>query len=315
VGRLEKIRFPFYLSRDKMKNYNITAEQRKEFLKNGFLRLPNALPVNILSKWKDLLTELNDNALKSYGKASSPLNTSFIDGPGNPLLTRVNDLLAVCPSEVLDLLACPAMIAIARDLCGPDSVPLSCDALFKHNHSESTVLWHQDAVHPRSFPYLNIGIYLDDADEGDGCVDYVKNSQHETLDICNLVKEHGWDLPNKVSMPVKAGDILIQDMMVLHGSQIKRKKGVRRTIYVEMRPAAAVLDQGVQSREWMELRRRWMAIVVRRSHVEWTETSDSKLPKDLKSDSEEIREILSLRESPIPANYCFESIRVSNYPN
>ncbi|MFT6324787.1 MAG: hypothetical protein ACJAWO_002354, partial [Halieaceae bacterium] len=51
------------------------------------------------------------------------------------------------------------------------------------------------------------------------------------------------------------------------------------------------------------------------SNVEWTETGDSQLPKDLKSDSEEIREILKLRESPIPANYCFESIRVSNYPN
>jgi hypothetical protein len=287
-----------------MKKYQITPEQKTVFNDQGFLRLPNAIPTSLLSKWQGLMTELNESALDAHGKSSSIANTCFTErADAHPLLNRVNDLLAIYPDAVLDLLACPALMAIARDLCGPDSVPLSCDALFKHNHAESVVLWHQDAVHPRSFPYLNIGVYLDDSELGDGCLEYVVKSQHETHDICKLVEAHGWNIPGTVSAPAKAGDILIQDMMVLHGSQVKQNEGVRRTIYVEMRPAAAVLDQGFQSKEWVELRKRWMGIVVRRSEIDWLETPNTELPKDLMCDAEEIAQILSLREAPLPANY------------
>ena len=80
-------------------------------------------------------------------------------------------------------------------------------------------------------------------------------------------------------------------------------------------PATAVLDQGAQSKEWMELRRRWMGIVVRKSNVEWPEEWYAALPKDLKSDSEEIKEILHLREPPIPANYGIQNIELPNYPS
>lgn len=297
-----------------MKKYKITPEQRKEFIDKGFLVLPNAIPANLLAKWQDLLSELNENALKLYSKSLEVPNCCFIEGLDKPLLTRVNDLLAFYPDDVLDVLACPAMLAIALDFCGPDAVPLQCDALFKHNHPESAISWHQDALYPRKFPYLNIGIYLDDAEIGDGCVHYVANSQHETHDICKLVHKHGWNIPCMVSVPVKAGDILIQDMMVLHGSQMKRNKGVRRTIYVEMRPATAVLDQGAQSNTWMELRKRWMGMVVRRSNVASPEEWQMELTKDLKSDSEEIEQILHHREAPIPANYCIENIS-STYPS
>jgi hypothetical protein len=116
--------------------------------------------------------------------------------------------------------------------------------------------------------------------------------------------------PTMVSVPVKAGDILIQDMMVIHGSQMKRNAGVRRTIYVEMRPAAAILDQGAQSKEWAEFRRRWMGLVVRKSNFAWPEDSLAELPNDLKSNAEEIEHILQHREPPIPANYGFPT---SNY--
>jgi len=295
-----------------MKNYEITPEQRRELIDKGFLLIPNAIPVSLLSKWQDLLTELNKNALKLYSESSGAPNVSFIEGLDKPLLRRVNDLLAFYPDAVLDLLACPVMMAIARDLCGSDAVPLQCDAVFKHKHPESEISWHQDALHSRKFPYLNVGIYLDDADIGDGCINFVTNSQHETQDIGKLVGKYGRDIPDMVSVPAKAGDLLIHDMMILHRSQMKRDNGVRRTIYVEMRPATAVLDQGAQSKRWMELRRRWMGIVVRRSNVEWPEESNAELPKDLKSNSEEIEEILHLREPPIPANY---SIEPPNYPS
>lgn len=291
-----------------MNSYPITPGQISAFNDKGFLLLPNALPTSLLRRWQDLLAELNERAVESYGKSSQGPNLGFTGGPDQPLLTRANDLLAIHPDAVLDLLASPALLAIALNFCGPDAIPLQCDALFKHNHPESGILWHQDALHPRKFPYLNVGIYLDDADVGDGCIDYVANTQHETQDIGQLVHKYGRNLPGLVSVPAMAGDILIQDIMVLHASGTKQKPGVRRTIYVEMRPAAAVLDQGTHSREWMELRRRWMAMVLRRSEVVWPEASYADLPQDLKSDAEEIEQILALREPPMPAHYGLFSV-------
>lgn len=295
-----------------MSDYQVTTDQITAFRTQGFLVLKNAVPEQLLRELQASLSEFNDKALAVHGTSSQLPNTSYLMDNGTPLLSRVNDLISVSPEKVLDLLASPAMMAIARDLSGPNTIPLQCDALFKHPLPESVVLWHQDAVHSRTFPYLNIGVYLDDAEEGDGCVKYVKGSQHEKLDVCELAKAHGWDIPESVEVPVKAGDILIQDMMVLHGSRKKLKPGVRRTIYVEMRSAEAELEHQIHSEEWIELRERWMAIVARRSNTIWPEDTHGTLPNDLKSDQEEIEALLQLRESPIPANYCFEGIRMSD---
>lgn len=293
-----------------MPSFQITQNQIEEFKTKGFIRLKNALPQNLLIQWQELLAEFNEKALAAHGTRNSLPNTSYLDDKGKPRLTRANDLIGIFPDAVLDLIACPAMMAIARDLSGPGTIPLQCDALFKQPHPTSVVLWHQDTLFPRSFPYLNIGIYLDDADENDGCLRYVKGSQHEKIEICDLVKKYGWDIPNTEEVPVKAGDILIQDMMVLHGSRVKQMPGMRRTIYVEMRPAQAETEQNFHSEQWIEARKRWMGIVARRSDVSWPEETHGELPKNLKSDQEEISELLQLRESPLPANYCFEGIQM-----
>lgn len=298
-----------------MNTFEISPEQKEEFETKGFLHLKNAIPANLLSQLQNSLEEFNRSALEAYGKSNVPPNTSFIEDADKPLVARVNDLIHFYPDAVLNLMACPAMMAIARDLCGPHAVPLQCDALFKHKHPTSTVLWHQDTLYPRKFPYINIGVYLDDSEIDDGCLSYVVNSQHEALDICKLVQKHGWNIPNAVNAPAKAGDLLIHDMMALHGSKTKKNENVRRTIYVEMRPSLAIVDQGSQSNEWMELRRRWMGIVARRSTVLWPEESHGELPKDLKSDQEEISQILNLREPTTPAHYCTENIQLSGYPN
>lgn len=293
-----------------MPHFQITSNQIKEFKTKGFLHLKNAVPAKMISELQVLLANFNQQAISSFGTPAAPANSAFIDNEGTPLLIRMNELLRVFPNEVIDLLACPAMMAIARDLSGPGTVPVQCDALFKHTHPSSTVLWHQDAIYPRDFLYLNIGVYLDDADSDDGCLLYVNGSQHEKLDICELTKKHGWGIPKTEEAPVKAGDILIQDMMVLHGSRPKNKAGVRRTIYVEMRPEQAIAAQGIHSEAWLEGRKRWMGLIARRSAIAWPEHTHGALPRDLRSDQMEIEQLLMHQESPLPANYCSESILI-----
>lgn len=284
-------------------SYSIKPDQKEKFLKDGFLLLPKAIPTDLLKQWQGLTDELNNRVEHNFQKQGQSQNMHIVEAGDKNILTRCNNLLSIYPDAVLDLLASPVMLTIAKELCGQGAVPLQCDALFKHHHGDSAILWHQDALHNRCFPYLNIGVYLDDAEAGDGCLKYVPGTQHEAQDIGGLVRSHGWKIPGAVDQPAKAGDILVQDMMVLHGSPIKRREGVRRTVYVEMRPFAAIIDQGYQSREWAELRMRWMGLVKRRVASNAWPTELNEIPEDLKSDADEIAAILNRREPPVPAIY------------
>jgi hypothetical protein len=295
--------------------FQTTSEQRQQLLTDGFVLLSGALPPDLLARWRDLAERLESEALAAHARQEPLHGVCVVDSPDGPMLMRYDDILGVDADAVLDLLACPAMMAVARELCGRGAVPLQLDILFKHPHPYSVILWHQGAPHPRGYPYLNVGIYLDDAGAGDGCLRYVPGTQHALQDICGMSAAGGWQIPGVVEQPVKAGDILVQDMMVLHGSQVKQTAGVRRTVYVELRPAAGIEESGAQSEQWKELRQRWMGLVVQRCAAsDWPAEWRDDLPKDLSNPQDEIRRILTAWEPPIPAIYCPQPTRHAEYP-
>ena len=295
--------------------YQTTDQQRQQLLIDGYVLLPAALPAELLSRWQSLAERLERNALDAYEKSESIHGACVIEDPVGPRLIRYDDVLGADADAVLDLLACPAMMAVAREMCGRGAVPLQLDILYKHQHPHPTIKWHQGAPHPRGYPYLNVGIYLDDANAGDGCLRYVPGTQHELQDICGLAEAHGWEIPGTVEQPARAGDILVQDMMVLHGSGPKRSPGVRRTIYVEIRPVSGIIESGAHSEEWMQLRQRFMGLVVRRAESShWPDDWRSDLPANLSSNEEEAAAILAMREPPIPAVYCNRPIETPVYP-
>ena len=299
----------------KLISYDITPVQKQALLKDGYTRLPDALPSELLQRWRELADRLEAEALEAHSKSEHLHGACVIEDPVGPRLMRYDDILGCDPDAALDLLACPAMLAVARELCGSGVVPLQMDILYKHQHPHPVILWHQGAAHPRGYPYLNVGVYLDDADADDGCLKYVPGTQHELKDICILAETHGWDIPGVVEQPARAGDILVQDMMVLHGSAPKRSPGARRTVYIELRPAAGIIESGAQSEQWAELRQRWMSLVKRRATDHGLETSWlDDLPSDLGSDAEEAAAIIAHWEPPIPAYYCYRSIQREDYP-
>ena len=107
----------------------------------------------------------------------------------------------------------------------------------------------------------------------------------------------------------------MQDMMILHGSEPKRTPGVRRTIYIEIRPVEGILDSGGQSEKWAELRSRWMGLILRRADPsDWPEEWLQDIPNDLGSDEEEIKAIMERREPPILAYYSIKNIVTEEYP-
>jgi hypothetical protein len=277
--------------------------------------LPDALPADLLARWRALTEHWEIEAVSGHRDGKPLRGACVIETSEGAQLVRLDDLIAIEPDATLELLACPAMMAVSRELCGRGTVPLQLDVLFKHANRHSVILWHQGAPHPRGWPYLNVGIYLDDAGAGDGCVRYVPGTQHDLQDICALSQSYGWDIPETKEQPARAGDILVQDMMILHGSPPKRSPGVRRTIYVELRPVAGIQESRAQSARWAALRERWMGLVVRRAKPEdWPRAWREDLPAELDDDETELAAIVEHREPPIPAVYCPQLVAGPDYP-
>ncbi len=298
-----------------MADYEITAEQKNQLLNDGYVLLPGALPEDLLARWRRLAERLEADALAAHARSERLHGACVIEDPVGPRLMRYDDVPGSDPDAALDLLSCPAMMAVARELSGRGTVPLQMDILYKHQHPHPVILWHQGAPHPRGYAYLNVGVYLDDAAPGDGCLKYVPGTQHDLQDIGGLAREHGWDIPGVVEQPARAGDILVQDMMVLHGSEPKRSPGCRRTVYVELRPEDGVRESGAQSEDWLEFRRRWMGLVLRRAAPGgWPAQWREELPAGLGPDAAEMAAILGHWEPPIPAVYSPEPIETAAYP-
>ncbi|MGC4945648.1 phytanoyl-CoA dioxygenase family protein [Streptomyces sp. DT224] len=49
-------------------------------------------------------------------------------------------------------------------------------------------------------------------------------------------------------MELKAGDVLVHDTMLVHGSPAVRGNRLRRTIYLEFRPAQQIVEEGSRDR-------------------------------------------------------------------
>ncbi|WP_028302677.1 phytanoyl-CoA dioxygenase family protein [Oceanospirillum beijerinckii] len=298
-----------------MSNFPVSKQQKDDYQKKGYTRLSNAIPSELLEKWQQRGAQLEKQAIKAYYNGTPLTDACIIPDSIEPRLMRYNNIHIADAELSLELLSCPALTAIVRELCGRGAVPLQMDLVYKQQHPQPVTKWHQDALHPRNHPYLNIGIYLDNALEGDGCLRCTPGTQHHSLDIEHISANHGWEVPGAIDIPAKAGDILIHDMMLLHGSMPKRSPGVRRTIYVEFRPVEGIMDSGVHSMEWVELRKQWMAhVIANGGKIEWPQAWQQDYPLTTHDITHLMQQIYEQAEPNIPALWETNPVELENYP-
>ena len=94
-----------------MPTYHITVEQQQQILNQGYTRLDAALPVELLSRWRNIAEQLEAQAMEKHHAGEFLHGACVVDDPVGPRLMRYDDILQVDPEAVLDLLACPAMMA------------------------------------------------------------------------------------------------------------------------------------------------------------------------------------------------------------
>ncbi len=70
--------------------------------------------------------------------------------------------------------------------------------------------------------------------------------------VLRLAEVHGWDPPGVVEVEMEPGDVLLHDVMVVHGSPPVEGKALRRTIYYEFRAAEQIIAEGPWDRDWVD---------------------------------------------------------------
>ena len=244
--------------------YHLTEEQVRFFDENGYLVLRNWIPQALLERLQDAGSAWIDEMLHSDETNPHYQDFRFARREQGRVPFRVDYLHNKGQSASLELLGSPYVLAVAESLSGRNFVPTYEAMVFKQEGDGEEIPWHQDAVHPRQHRIYNYDLYLDSSHIGAGALRVVPRSQGERADICRLRDEFGWEPANVIDVEMEPGDVLIHDVMVVHGSERAMGKALRRTIYYEFRPAPQILSDGPWDAEWMNRRLRMLPVALRR---------------------------------------------------
>lgn len=238
----------------------LTPEQVAQFDRDGYLVLRQRIDPDLLGR----LRSASDRWIAD-GLARGPVPGTdwlFADRPTGPALWRVDYIHDKGEPASLELLGSRAVLGIAEALAGPDFVPTYESMVIKAAGDGAPVPWHQDAVHHRRHRLFNVDVYLDDSRSGAGALHVIPGSQRQRTDACALAETHGWQLPGAIEVEMQAGDVLVHDDMVVHGSPPASGNALRRTVYLEFRPAQSILDDGPWTPEWMDARLRLLPLAL-----------------------------------------------------
>ena len=243
-----------------VRDYALTGEQVKSFDEQGFLVLRNRIPAAMLAR----LQEAADYWIATGKRARKTGETGddfrFANRGGREVMYRVDYLHDKERPASLELLGSPEILGIAESLAGKNFVPTYEAMVFKDTGNGAPIEWHQDATHPRRYRIFNVDIYLDAARLGQGALRVVPGSQAGKVDMCDLKDQHGWGVPGSLEVQMGPGDVLVHDVMLVHGSEPTLGNALRRTLYYEFRPAEQILEEGPWDRSWVDKRLRMLPL-------------------------------------------------------
>ncbi len=249
----------------------LTTEQIAQFDRNGFVVLRDRIRSDLLARLQSASARwIADGRGREDG---GPGDWLFADRPSGRVLWRVDYVHDKGEAASLELLGSPEVLGIAESLAGPDFVPTYESLVIKSAGDGAPVPWHQDAIHSRRYRLFNIDVYLDASLRGAGALRVLPGSQRARTDACALAEAHGWDLPGAVEIELAPGDVLVHDDMVVHGSPPATSNAMRRTIYLEFRPARSILEDGPWTSEWMDARLRLLPLALA-EHARWAAAED-----------------------------------------
>lgn len=264
------------------RSYHLTPEEIAHFDEHGYLILRNRIPAPMLERLQAASSQwiADGHALEDESAGDGDYN--FATRPSGRVLFRINYLHNKGQDASLELLGSPEMLGIAESLAGPNFVPTYESLVFKNTGDGAPIDWHQDAVHPRNFRIFNVDVYLDESRKGAGSLRVAPGSHRQVVDVCQLQEEYGWDAPGVIQTELNPGDVLVHDVMLVHGSEATLANKLRRTIYYEFRSAEQIMAEGPWDETFVDQRLRLVAL----GRKQWAEQNPSSEGFDWKVSAE-----------------------------
>jgi len=236
--------------------YLLTDDDVRTFDENGYLVLRNRIPADLLARLQAAATTWVAEGREISEDDPAAVDYHYANRSIGRVMFRVDYVHNKGQAASLELLGSPAVLGIAESLAGSNFVPTYESLVFKNEGDGAAIEWHQDAVHPRSYRVFNIDVYLDASRIGQGALRVAPGSHRQPVDICDLKDRYGWDAPGVVQVEMEPGDVLVHDVMVVHGSEAVTGNKLRRTIYYEFRAAEQIMNEGPWDAAWVDQRLR-----------------------------------------------------------
>jgi hypothetical protein len=263
------------------------------FVQNGYVRLPQLLTEAAYQTITDAIEHIGRN----------PSDDAFVGWDSSMVsVANIDNILRADPATFLPLMGDPLLLSIAEAICGVDFFPVQAFSVIKTLGSTDPILWHQDVLtRPLSKTFM-LGIYLDDANDENGALRIIPQSHKSALPICELEK-----MPYQ-SIDMKAGEILIHDLMLVHSSGLLSTSPRRRVVYFEFMSSSQAIEEQIYPTESILSRVELIPLAIQAYRQKFPNANayEWKHPeKDVFSQSITPDRVHNALLQLKPANYCF----------
>ncbi|HYE05888.1 MAG TPA: phytanoyl-CoA dioxygenase family protein [Planctomycetota bacterium] len=230
------------------------------FRDNGLLVLRGVLAPAELAALRDETGRLVERAAASRIEDGDHRYQRLAEG-ADPVPCRI-EYVVDKSTACLALLSHPTLLRAVEAIQGTDFIPTWDAMVFKQRGGGPVVGWHRDIAgyaHVSGAPQVfNVDIYLDDAGL-DTCVWGIPGTNRWSAERARAESDRrnalGFPTEGAVPLPMRAGDVLIHDVDVLHGSPASRS-ALRRVVYYEYRPAWCEREYGPHRSDYVPLKQR-----------------------------------------------------------
>ena len=191
----------------------LSPQQVESFNREGFLKNLKVYEDGEIDPIRSFFDELLQRTLAS-GEDSYSISTAHL-----------------LHGTVWDILTHPPIVAIARDILGPDVIGWGSHFFCKMPGDGKAVAWHQDASYWPMTPSRTATIWLavDKADLSNACMKFIAGSHRhghltwrpsgeEENNVLNQTVDNAESFGEIVPIELEAGEVSIHSDLLLHGS-------------------------------------------------------------------------------------------------
>ncbi|MDY8137027.1 phytanoyl-CoA dioxygenase family protein [Aquimarina sp. 2201CG5-10] len=214
---------------------------KKEFLKNGFIKLDALIPFSEVEKIRVLYDELLNDEQRTEGLRSDLSGQSKTQDT----VEKITQIMrpSMIEPKLLESIAYKFALNHAKKMLG-DDMALDFDMLInKAPYTDTPTPWHQDAAYWIKMPdkrSVSCWIALDDVYENNGCMWFIHRKE-------KIIKPHSLyskggalhcktDTSEAQCIPIQAGGCTFHDGFTLHFSKGNTTSSQRRALILNFRP-------------------------------------------------------------------------------